>query len=143
MDYCFWAKSHYWTTRYPGGNSEKARTRIKIAYLAQTDCFAFVFSRFPEESAAIEVFRSLEKGEMWFYQEPVNRFTSFSAWCIAGRQFEGVLDQLRSLDDIELEFVAPQTKEGLIIPGPFQDRGLEFFEVKRNAEGKKSKNLGL
>jgi hypothetical protein len=40
-----------------------------------------------------------------------------------------VMGQLRSLPDIELEFVVMRSKEGLRLPAPFERWGLEFYEV--------------
>ena len=127
IDVCFWSGSHYWTTRQPGTKRDRTKTGIKIAHLAKTEWFAFVFSKFHLEG--IEIFRSLPEGERWFYTEPINKFLSFSAWCCPVLHFESVLSQLRSLFDIEVEFVIPQTRKGLSVPAPFEGMGLEFFEV--------------
>lgn len=125
-DTCFWANGNYWSTQDPKLTRNRAKTGIKIAYLNKTGWFAFVFSRFHRE--AVEIFRSLE-AEVWFYQEPVNQFKSFSAWCIAAKHFETVLGQMRSLNNIELEFVVPQAKQGLCVPTPFESMSLQFYEV--------------
>ncbi len=132
VDTCFWTSSSYWSTRQPNFKSDKSRTRIKVAYLARTDWFAFVFSKFHQ--GAIEIFRSRQKGEVWFYQEPINRFTSFSAWCITNEHFETIFSQLQSLDDVELAIVVPATKEGPKIPVTFE--GQEFFEINKDARAK-------
>lgn len=127
MDACFWSRSHYWTTRQPGLRPDRRKTGIKIAYDARTGWFVFIFGKFHRQ--AIEVFRSLSKGEVWFYSEPVNQFMSFNAWCIHAKHFELVLEQLQTLPDIEIEFVIPHTKKGLCVPAPFEDMGWQFFEV--------------
>ncbi|MBV8885932.1 MAG: hypothetical protein JO235_18320 [Chroococcidiopsidaceae cyanobacterium CP_BM_RX_35] len=127
MDSCFWSSSHYWSTRQPKLKRDRTKTGIKIAYSSRTEWFVFMFSKFHRE--AIEIFRSLEKRETWFYQEPINQYRSFSAWCIDAKQFEGVLEQLKTLSDIELEFVVPQTSQGLRIPERFNVLGLQFFKV--------------
>ena len=132
VDTCFWTSSSYWSTRPPNFKSDKTKTRIKVAYLARMDWFAFVFSKFHQ--GAIEIFRSRQKGEVWFYQEPINRFTSFSAWCITNEHFETIFSQLQSLDDVELAIVVPATKEGPKIPVTFE--GQEFFEINKDARAK-------
>ena len=40
-----------------------------------------------------------------------------------------MMGELRSLPDIDYEFVVPQTKEGLGVPAPFEALGLQFYEV--------------
>lgn len=127
MDACFWSSGHYWTTRQPKLKQDRRKTKIKSAYSVKTGWFFFIFSKF--HATAIEVFRSLERGEVWFYTEPVNQFMSFSAWCIDAKHFESVLEQLRSLDDVHMEFVIQKSKQGLCVPEPFKEMGLEFFEV--------------
>ena len=127
IDVCFWSGSHYWTTRQPDTKRDRTKTGIKIAYLAKTEWFAFIFSKF--HPRGIEIFRSLSKAERWFYTEPINKFLSFSVWCIDAKHFESVLAKLRSLLDVEVEFVIPQTRKGLCVPAPFKGMGLEFFEV--------------
>lgn len=127
MDACFWSSCHYWTTRQPGAKRNRTKARIKIAYSSRTGWFVFINSKF--HAPAIEVFRSLDKREVWFYTEPVNQFLSFNAWCIHALHFESVLEQLHSLPDVEMEFVVPQTKKGLCVPAPFEEMGLQFFEV--------------
>jgi len=99
MDACFWASSNYWSTRNPKLKKDRAKTRIKVAYLSKTGWFGFIFNKFSYE--AIEIFRSSEKREMWFYQEPVNQYLSFSFWGINAKHFESVLEQLRVLPEIE------------------------------------------
>ncbi len=132
MDTCFWASGNYWSTRDPKLKKDKAKTGIKIAYLNKTGWVAFIFTKFQGET--IEIFRSLEKGEAWFYQEPVNQFKSFSAWCIAAKHFKAVLGQMQSLKNIELEFVVSQAKQRLCVPTPFEPMGLQFYEVGRDAK---------
>ncbi len=127
MDACFWAGSNYWSTRSPSLKIDRSKTNIKICYLAKSECFAFIFNKF--HSGAIEVFRKQPSTQRWFYTEPVNCFKSFSAWCISEPCFESVMGHLRSLPDIELEFVVPGSKEGLCLPAPFKAMGLEFYEV--------------
>ena len=39
--------------------------------------------------------------------------------------------QLRELPDIELEFAVPDSIEGLCVPAPFEEMGLQFYEVGR------------
>lgn len=128
MQSCFWSSSHYWTTRKPG-LKRGSKTGIKIAYSSSCEWFWFIFSKFHRE--AIEVFRSFKKGEAWFYQEPVNQHISFSAWCIHAKHFEMVMAQLRSLSEVEIEFVVPQSQQGLCVPKPFESMGLQFYEVRR------------
>ncbi len=142
MDTCFWSSGNYWSTRNPKLKKIRTKTGIKIAYLSKAGWFSFIFSKFHRE--AIENFRSLKKGEVWFYQEPVNQYLNFSAWCINAKHFESVLEQLRVLSDIELEFVVPQTKQGLCIPEPFEVLGLQFYEVGSPCQKKtsNSKNPG-
>ncbi len=125
-DMCFWASSHYWTTRNPKVKTA-TKVRIKIAYLKQSEWFAFVFNFF--HRGAVEIFRSLSAGEVLFYQSPINQFTSFSVWCVSPQHFDSVLKALRSLEDIEVEFVAAATKKELCLPPPFAEMDLDFFEV--------------
>lgn len=126
MDSCFWANSHYWTTRPPGNRRSRSTTGIKIAYLSKSGWFAFVFSQFHREG--IEIFRSLLLCERWFYQEPINKFKSFSAWCCHPKHLDPVLKLIAGLSNIEFEFVvvSPQLKK---VPAQFKEMGLEFFEV--------------
>lgn len=123
----FWSSGHYWTTRQPGIRRHQEKIGIKIAYSSKTEWFIFIFSKFHRQ--AIDVFRSLEKGEVWFHQEPINQFKSFNAWCIQAKHFKAVLAQLRALSDVEIEYVIPQIKQELYIPTPFRDMELQFFEV--------------
>ncbi|MBV9387054.1 MAG: hypothetical protein JOZ78_11570 [Chroococcidiopsidaceae cyanobacterium CP_BM_ER_R8_30] len=127
MDSCFWSSSCYWTTRQATLKRDRTKTGIKIAHSSRTGWFVFIFSKF--HRGAIEIFRSLDKREAWFYQEPINQYRSFSAWCIVAKHFESVLKRLQALSDIELEFVIPQTNQGLQIPAPFEALKLQFFEV--------------
>ena len=127
MNACFWAGSNYWSTRSPQLKRDTSKTNIKICYLAGSECFAFIFNKF--HSLAVEVFRKQPSTQRWFYTEPVNCFKSFSAWCISEPCFESVMGQLRSLPDIELEFVVMVSKEGLCLPAPFERWGLQFYEV--------------
>ncbi len=137
-DTCFWANGNYWSTRSPKLKRDRAKIGIKIAYLSKTGWFAFVFSKFKGSLRAIGVFRSLEIWERWFYQEPVNQFMNFSVWCCSERCFEPVLEQLRALPEIELEFVIPETKHGLRVPTPFEVMGLQFYEVGSPCQKKMS-----
>lgn len=127
MNSCFWAGSNYWTTRSPQLKTDRTKTNIKICYLARSQWFAFIFNKFHKQ--AVEVFRSQQKTQRWFYTQPVNSFKSFSAWCISQSCFESVMEQLRSIPDIELEFVVTQSKDGLRVPAPFEVLGLQFYEV--------------
>jgi len=136
MESCFWANGNYWSTRNPKLKKDRAKTRIKVAYLSRTGWFGFIFSKFSH--GVIEIFRSSEKREMWFYQEPVNQYLSFSVWCVNAKHFESVLEQLRVLPEIELEFVVTQTKQGLRIPPPFEVMGLQFYEVNPPCQKKTS-----
>lgn len=124
---CFWAGSNYWTTRIPNTKTSRTRTVIKVAYLAKSEWFAFLCSKFHPEVK--QIFRSFTKGEVRFYTEPINQFMNFSVWCICALHLESSLAQLRSLARVEIEFVVPQTKKGLRVPAPFKEMGLEFFEV--------------
>ncbi len=123
---CFWASSHYWTTRPPDVKTA-TKVRIKIAYLSQSEWFAFVFNFF--HRGAVEIFRSLSAGEVWFYTEPINRFTNFSVWCVEAKHLDSVLEGLRALNDVEVEFVVAATKKGLSVPVPLAAMDLDFFEV--------------
>lgn len=69
---------------------------------------------------------------MWFYQEPVNQYISFSAWCIHPQQLRAVLEKLLPLSDVEIEFVIPQSKQGLCIPKPFEEMGLQPSEFRKS-----------
>lgn len=129
MNACFWAGSNYWSTRSPQLKTDRTKTNIKICYLVKSKWFAFIFSKFHEQ--AVEVFRSQQKTQRWFYTQPVNSFLSFSAWCINQPYFKSVTEQLDELPDIELEFVIPNSNEGLRVPAPFEDLGLQFYEVGR------------
>jgi len=140
-DTCFWANGNYWSTRIPNLKRDRAKTGVKVAYLSKTEWFAFVFSKFKDSLRAIGVFRSLERGERWFYQEPVNQFKNFSVWCCSEGCFELVLEQLRVLPEIELEFVIPQTKHGLCVPAPFDVMGLQFYEVGSSCKSPKTLRL--
>ena len=127
MDACFWAGSNYWSTRSPQLKRDPSKTNIKICYLAKSEWFAFIFNKF--HHGGVEVFRKQPSTQRWFYTEPVNCFKSFSAWCISEPCFESVMGQLRSLPDIELEFIVAQSKEGLCLPAPFEVMELQFYEV--------------
>lgn len=127
MNSCFWAGSNYWSTRSPQLKRERTKTNIKICYLVKSEWFAFIFDKF--HSSAVDVFRSQPKTQRWFYTQPVNQFKNFSAWCISELCFETVLVRLSCLSDIELEFIVPQSKEGLRVPEQFEALGLQFYEV--------------
>ena len=127
MNACFWAGSNYWSTRSPQLKKDRTKTNIKICYLPKSQWFAFIFNKFHKQ--AVEVFRSQQKTQRWFYTQPVNSFKSFSAWCISQPCFESVMIQLRSVPNIELEFVVPDSIEGLRVPAPFEEMGLQFYEV--------------
>ncbi len=127
MDSCFWAGSNYWTTRSPQLKKDRTKTNIKICYLVKSKWFAFIFNKFHPQ--AVEVFRSQQKTQRWFYTQPINSFKSFNVWCISEPCFESVMGQLRSLPGIELEFVVPDSIEGLCVPAPFEALGLQFYEV--------------
>lgn len=126
-DTCFWSQSNYWTTWQPQTKRDRTKTNIKIGYLTQAQWFAFIFKKYHPE--AVEIFRNLRPGQKWFYQETINSFLSFSAWCINGEYFDRVLEQLTSLPDVDLEFVVPPSKDGLCLCDRFEVLGLEFHQV--------------
>lgn len=132
MDTCFWASDNYWSTCNPKLKKNRSKTRVRIAYLDKTRWFGFVFSKFHHE--AVDIFRSLEGKERFFYQEPINRYKSFSVWCIDGKHFQSVLAQMQELTEVEVEFVVPQSKKGLCVPAAFLKMNLRFQEVGNRAK---------
>ena len=125
-DTCFWSGSNYWTTWQPGTKRDRAKTNIKIGYLVKSRWFAFIFKKHHQK--AVQICRNLRQGK-WFYQETINSFLSFSAWCIHEEHFDRIYEQLRLLPDVELEFVIPQSTEGLRPCDRFVEMRLEFYQV--------------
>ena len=126
-DTCFWSGSNYWTTWQPQIQRDRTKTSIKIAYLTQTQWFAFIFKKYHPQ--AVQICRNLRQDQKWFYQETINSFLSFSVWCINGEHFDLVYEQLHCLPDVELEFVIPPSTEGLRHCARFDALGLEFHQV--------------
>ncbi len=126
MEICFWANSHHWSSYPSRRRKSERRTIVRVAYFKNLNWFAFIFSKFHDD--AVEVLRVIPAHERFFYEKTHDRYTKFRAWCIAAKHFERVLCQLQKISDIELEFVAHPYSHGLVIPEPFKQMELTFYE---------------
>lgn len=129
-DTCFWSGCNYWTTKQPQIKRDRTKTCIKIGYLIKTRWFAFIFKK--HHPQAVQICRNLRQDQKWFYQETINSFLSFSAWCIDEEHFDRIYEQLRLLPDVELEFVVGPSKDGLRPCDRFLALGLEFYQVGKS-----------
>jgi hypothetical protein len=126
MEICFWANSHHWSS-YPSRRKRlETNTIVRVAYFKNLNWFGFIFAKF--HPCAVEVLRVIPAHERFFYEKTHDRYTKFRAWCIAAKHFERVLCQLQQMTDIELEFVAHPSRHGLVVPEPFKQMGLTFYE---------------
>lgn len=129
MEWCFWANSHYWSSQPTRNKRSAISCVIQVAYFKTVNWFGFNFCKY--HAVAVGVIQQLPKGERYFYQEVQDRYTKFSVWCMDGKHFEQVLEQLKQIPDIKLEFVVGPSSRGLIIPKPFQPLGLTFYQRGR------------
>lgn len=129
MEWCFWTDSHHWSSQPTRNKKSATSTVIRVAYFKTVNWFGFNF--FQYHAGAVGLIQQLPKGGRYFHQEVQDRYTKFSVWCIEGKHFEPVLEKLRLLPDIELEFVVSPSSKGVIIPEPFQLLDLTFHERGR------------
>ena len=126
-DTCFWSGCNYWSTKQPDIKRDRTKTNIKVGYLTKTRWFTFIFKKHHQK--AVQICRNLRQGQKWFYQETINSFLSFSAWCVDEQYFDRIYEQLRLLPDVELEFVIPPSSDGLRPCDRFVAMQLEFYQV--------------
>lgn len=129
---CFLASQCHWST-YPKPRPKKySYIVIRVAYLKRIDWFGFIFSKY--HRAAIQIFQVLPVEEHHFFQYVKEHYKRFNTWLIDGKHFDTVLRELQLFEEIELEFIVPPEKEGLIIPQPFEKFNLTFY--KRGKHGR-------
>lgn len=126
MEMCFWKSSHHWSSYPARRKKDSPHTVIRVAYFKSLDWFGFNFFQYHTE--AVRVFQQLPRHERFFYERVQDRYTKFKVWCIDGKHKERVLERLKEIEDIELEFVIHPTKNGLVIPEAFFRLNLTFYE---------------
>jgi hypothetical protein len=123
IEICLWDNRHHWSSC---PTRQKSTAVIKVAFIKNLNWLVFHFPKYHAE--AIAIFQSLPKHERYYYEETLNRYTKFRAWCIDAQHFGSVLSQLRQIETIDLEFVIPASQQGLIVPEMFQALGLSFYQ---------------
>lgn len=126
MEMCFWKSSHHWSSYPARRKRNEPRIIIRVAYFKILNWFGFNFCKYHRE--AVEVIQQLPCHERFFLEKVQSRYTKFKVWCIDGKHFERVLEQLKEIEHIELEFVVHPSSQGLVIPKPFAGMGLTFYE---------------
>lgn len=135
---CFWRNSHHWSSSPSRKKKDYPHIILKVAYFKNLNWFGFNFCKFHPD--AVEVFRQLPAPERFFYEIVQDRYTSFKVWCIDRKHFETVIAQLNQYKDVELEFVVNHSQTHLLIPKPFIEMGLTFYE--RGVEAQKQRSTG-
>jgi len=123
MSMCFWRNSHYWSSRPCLIKQSDSGVVIRVASFQQVNWVGFNFCKYHAE--AIRIFKSLPASARFFYEMKLNSHAAFKVWCIDGKYFENLIDQLKNYPDISIEFIISSLKQ---VDEIFQSLNLTFYE---------------